>query len=97
VGAAAWPELVIEQQEEEESHQWLMGSMHWRTALVSVPWLLHKEARDAGCARSGESKQFRACSRGEHLTIEFENLLESDAGKSAGRSHRLLLRKKLLI
>lgn len=27
------------------------------------------------------SKYFRMCSRGEHLTIEFENLVESNEGK----------------
>uniref|UniRef100_A0A2K5DIJ7 Adaptor related protein complex 1 associated regulatory protein n=1 Tax=Aotus nancymaae TaxID=37293 RepID=A0A2K5DIJ7_AOTNA len=35
----------------------------------------------------GASKYFRTCSRGEHLTIEFENLVESDEGESPRSSH----------
>ncbi|KAM8939888.1 AP-1 complex-associated regulatory protein [Pelodytes ibericus] len=38
----------------------------------------------------GGSKYFRTCSRGEHFTIEFENLVESDEGESPGSSQRPL-------
>ncbi|XP_009698677.1 PREDICTED: AP-1 complex-associated regulatory protein [Cariama cristata] len=39
---------------------------------------------------STRSKYFRTCSTGEHFTIEFENLVESDEGESPGSSHRPL-------
>ncbi|MEE6461786.1 hypothetical protein FKM82_001403 [Ascaphus truei] len=38
----------------------------------------------------GGSKYFRTCSRGEHFTIEFENLVESDEGESPASSQRPL-------
>ncbi|KAM9237441.1 AP-1 complex-associated regulatory protein isoform 2-T2 [Dugong dugon] len=43
-----------------------------------------------------ESKYFRTCSRGEHLTIEFENLVESDEGESPGSSHRPLTEEEII-
>ncbi|ELR48625.1 AP-1 complex-associated regulatory protein, partial [Bos mutus] len=50
--------------------------------------LLRKEAgRLQRVGGGGGSKYFRTCSRGEHLTIEFENLVESDEGESPGSSH----------
>ncbi|XP_070272921.1 AP-1 complex-associated regulatory protein isoform X5 [Myotis yumanensis] len=42
------------------------------------------------------SKYFRTCSRGEHLTIEFENLVESDEGESPGSSHRPLTEEEIV-
>ncbi|XP_055972691.1 AP-1 complex-associated regulatory protein isoform X2 [Sorex fumeus] len=44
----------------------------------------------------GGSKYFRTCSRGEHLTIEFENLVESDEGESPGSSHRPLTEEEIV-
>ncbi|XP_036096696.1 AP-1 complex-associated regulatory protein isoform X2 [Molossus molossus] len=53
--------------------------------------------RDAGrLQRGGGSKYFRTCSRGEHLTIEFENLVESDEGESPGSSHRPLTEEEIV-
>ncbi|KAM8764139.1 AP-1 complex-associated regulatory protein isoform 1-T1 [Rhynchonycteris naso] len=53
--------------------------------------------RDAGrLPRGGGSKYFRTCSRGEHLTIEFENLVESDEGESPGSSHRPLTEEEIV-
>ncbi|XP_060248699.1 AP-1 complex-associated regulatory protein isoform X3 [Meriones unguiculatus] len=45
------------------------------------------------CSRS---KYFRTCPRGEHLTIEFENLVESDEGESPGSSHRPLTEEEIV-
>nr|XP_008525639.1 PREDICTED: AP-1 complex-associated regulatory protein [Equus przewalskii] len=42
------------------------------------------------------SRYFRTCSRGEHLTIEFENLVESDEGESPGSSHRPLTEEEIV-
>ncbi|XP_057649750.1 AP-1 complex-associated regulatory protein isoform X2 [Chionomys nivalis] len=44
----------------------------------------------------GGSKYFRTCPRGEHLTIEFENLVESDEGESPGSSHRPLTEEEIV-
>ncbi|XP_019512131.1 PREDICTED: AP-1 complex-associated regulatory protein isoform X5 [Hipposideros armiger] len=53
--------------------------------------------REAGrLRRGGGSKYFRTCSRGEHLTIEFENLVESDEGESPGSSHRPLTEEEIV-
>lgn len=53
--------------------------------------------REAGrLQRGGGSKYFRTCSRGEHLTIEFENLVESDEGESPGSSHRPLTEEEIV-
>ncbi|KAL9851503.1 AP-1 complex-associated regulatory protein isoform 2-T2 [Geothlypis trichas] len=41
------------------------------------------------------SKYFRTCSTGEHFTIEFENLVESDEGESPGSSHRPLTEEEI--
>ncbi|KAJ8281416.1 hypothetical protein GJAV_G00067420 [Gymnothorax javanicus] len=38
--------------------------------------------------RGGGSKYFRSSTRGEHYTIEFENLVESDEGETPGSSPR---------
>ncbi|CAI9548002.1 unnamed protein product [Staurois parvus] len=43
----------------------------------------------------GGSKYFRNCSRGEHFTIEFENLVESDEGESPGSSQRPLSEEEI--
>ncbi|XP_078532193.1 AP-1 complex-associated regulatory protein isoform X2 [Lissotriton helveticus] len=40
--------------------------------------------------RGGGSKYFRTCTTGEHYTIEFENLVESDEAESPGSSQRPL-------
>ncbi|XP_064918377.1 AP-1 complex-associated regulatory protein isoform X5 [Columba livia] len=42
-----------------------------------------------------KSKYFRTCSTGEHFTIEFENLVESDEGESPGSSHRPLTEEEI--
>ncbi|XP_064509949.1 AP-1 complex-associated regulatory protein isoform X2 [Pseudopipra pipra] len=44
---------------------------------------------------SALSKYFRTCSTGEHFTIEFENLVESDEGESPGSSHRPLTEEEI--
>ncbi|XP_074129650.1 AP-1 complex-associated regulatory protein isoform X1 [Sminthopsis crassicaudata] len=41
------------------------------------------------------SKYFRTCPTGEHFTIEFENLVESDEGESPGSSHRPLTEEEI--
>ncbi|XP_035565703.1 AP-1 complex-associated regulatory protein isoform X3 [Canis lupus baileyi] len=52
-----------------------MGNCCWTQCFG----LLRKEAgRLQRVGGGGGSKYFRTCSRGEHLTIEFENLVESD-------------------
>ncbi|NXP16651.1 AP1AR protein, partial [Scytalopus superciliaris] len=52
--------------------------------------------RDAGrLQRGGGSKYFRTCSTGEHFTIEFENLVESDEGESPGSNHRPLTEEEI--
>ncbi|XP_019377367.1 PREDICTED: AP-1 complex-associated regulatory protein, partial [Gavialis gangeticus] len=43
----------------------------------------------------GRSKYFRTCSTGEHFTIEFENLVESDEGESPGSSQRPLTEEEI--
>ncbi|XP_077156710.1 AP-1 complex-associated regulatory protein isoform X2 [Paroedura picta] len=45
--------------------------------------------------RGGGSKYFRTCSTGEHFTIEFENLVESDEGESPGSSQRPLTEEEI--
>ncbi|XP_036306462.1 AP-1 complex-associated regulatory protein isoform X4 [Pipistrellus kuhlii] len=53
--------------------------------------------REAGrLPRGGGSKYFRTCSRGEHLTIEFENLVESDEGESPGSRRRPLTEEEII-
>nr|XP_056711003.1 AP-1 complex-associated regulatory protein [Euleptes europaea] len=42
-----------------------------------------------------QSKYFRTCSTGEHFTIEFENLVESDEGESPGSSQRPLTEEEI--
>lgn len=51
--------------------------------------------RDGGRDRRDRSKYFRTCSTGEHFTIEFENLVESDEGESPGSSHRPLTEEEI--
>ncbi|KAM4809925.1 AP-1 complex-associated regulatory protein isoform 2-T2 [Rhinophrynus dorsalis] len=43
----------------------------------------------------GGSKYFRTTSRGEHFTIEFENLVESDEGESPASSQRPLSEEEI--
>ncbi|XP_018087471.1 adaptor related protein complex 1 associated regulatory protein S homeolog isoform X4 [Xenopus laevis] len=43
----------------------------------------------------GGSKYFKTTTRGEHFTIEFENLVESDEGESPGSSIRPLSEEEL--
>uniref|UniRef100_A0A2K5QKB8 AP-1 complex-associated regulatory protein n=1 Tax=Cebus imitator TaxID=2715852 RepID=A0A2K5QKB8_CEBIM len=74
--------LGTEQEKEEEEERRRLGRMRWGTAAGL------KEARRLRRAGGGGgSKYFRTCSRGEHLTIEFENLVESDEGESPRSSH----------
>ncbi|XP_062991475.1 AP-1 complex-associated regulatory protein [Elgaria multicarinata webbii] len=57
-------------------------------------WLFPK--RQAGrVQRGGGSKYFRTCPTGEHFTIEFENLVESDEGESPGSSQRPLTEEEI--
>ncbi|XP_026524486.1 AP-1 complex-associated regulatory protein isoform X1 [Pseudonaja textilis] len=52
--------------------------------------------REAGrLQRGGGSKYFRTCSTGEHFTIEFENLVESDEGESPGSNQRPLTEEEI--
>nr|XP_033811468.1 AP-1 complex-associated regulatory protein [Geotrypetes seraphini] len=52
--------------------------------------------RQAGrLQRGGGSKYFRTCSTGEHFTIEFENLVESDEGESPESSQRPLSEEEI--
>ncbi|XP_006271597.1 AP-1 complex-associated regulatory protein isoform X1 [Alligator mississippiensis] len=53
--------------------------------------------RDAARSQrgGGGSKYFRTCSTGEHFTIEFENLVESDEGESPGSSQRPLTEEEI--
>ncbi|XP_015267369.1 PREDICTED: AP-1 complex-associated regulatory protein isoform X1 [Gekko japonicus] len=48
-----------------------------------------------GGGGGGGSKYFRTCSTGEHFTIEFENLVESDEGESPGSSQRPLTEEEI--
>ncbi|XP_030046713.1 AP-1 complex-associated regulatory protein [Microcaecilia unicolor] len=53
-------------------------------------------SREAGrLQRGGGSKYFRTCSTGEHFTIEFENLVESDEGESPESSQRPLSEEEI--
>ncbi|XP_054845837.1 AP-1 complex-associated regulatory protein isoform X2 [Eublepharis macularius] len=57
-------------------------------------WLFPR--RETGrLQRGGGSKYFRTCSTGEHFTIEFENLVESDEGESPGSSQRPLTEEEI--
>ncbi|XP_060102902.1 AP-1 complex-associated regulatory protein isoform X1 [Heteronotia binoei] len=57
-------------------------------------WLFPR--RETGrIQRGGGSKYFRTCSTGEHFTIEFENLVESDEGESPGSSQRPLTEEEI--
>ncbi|XP_012583390.1 PREDICTED: AP-1 complex-associated regulatory protein isoform X2 [Condylura cristata] len=70
-----------------------MGNCCWTQCFG----LLRKEAgRLQRAGGGGGSKYFRTCSRGEHLTIEFENLVESDEGESPGSSHRHLTEEEII-
>ncbi|XP_059779421.1 AP-1 complex-associated regulatory protein isoform X2 [Balaenoptera ricei] len=70
-----------------------MGNCCWTQCFG----LLRKEAgRLQRVGGGGGSKYFRTCSRGEHLTIEFENLVESDEGESPGSNHRPLTEEEIV-
>uniref|UniRef100_A0A4X1V1M3 Family with sequence similarity 241 member A n=1 Tax=Sus scrofa TaxID=9823 RepID=A0A4X1V1M3_PIG len=75
--------------------RWLSGRRRGRSRSRSP-------GRPRGGAGGGQrrswsrSKYFRTCSRGEHLTIEFENLVESDEGESPGSSHRPLTEEEIV-
>lgn len=53
-------------------------------------WSLFRRENNRLQRSGGGSKYFRTCSKGEHYTIEFENLVESDEGESPGSSQRPL-------
>ncbi|XP_028932590.1 AP-1 complex-associated regulatory protein isoform X1 [Ornithorhynchus anatinus] len=63
-----------------------MGNCCWTQCFG----LLRREAGRLQRGGGGGSKYFRTCSTGEHFTIEFENLVESDEGESPGSNHRPL-------
>ncbi|XP_008831933.1 AP-1 complex-associated regulatory protein isoform X1 [Nannospalax galili] len=69
-----------------------MGNCCWTQCFG----LLRREAGRLQRAGGGGSKYFRTCSRGEHLTIEFENLVESEEGESPGSSHRPLTEEEIV-
>ncbi|XP_051823095.1 AP-1 complex-associated regulatory protein isoform X4 [Antechinus flavipes] len=68
-----------------------MGNCCW-TQCFGV---LRKEAGRLQRGGGGGSKYFRTCPTGEHFTIEFENLVESDEGESPGSSHRPLTEEEI--
>ncbi|XP_018425509.1 PREDICTED: AP-1 complex-associated regulatory protein isoform X2 [Nanorana parkeri] len=57
--------------------------------------LRRNSSRIQRAAGGGGSKYFRNCSGGEHFTIEFENLVESDEGESPGSSQRPLSEEEI--
>ncbi|XP_023574659.1 AP-1 complex-associated regulatory protein-like isoform X2 [Octodon degus] len=69
-----------------------MGNCSWTQCCG----LLRKEAGRLQRADGRGSKYFITCWRGEHLTIEFENLVESDEGESPGNSHRPLTEEEIV-
>ncbi|XP_071975400.1 AP-1 complex-associated regulatory protein isoform X1 [Engystomops pustulosus] len=58
-------------------------------------WSLFRRENNRIQRSGGGSKYFRTCSRGEHYTIEFENLVESDEGESPGSSQRPLSEEEI--
>ncbi|XP_016000346.1 AP-1 complex-associated regulatory protein isoform X6 [Rousettus aegyptiacus] len=70
-----------------------MGNCCWTQCFGRLRREAGRLQRGAG---GGGSKYFRTCSRGEHLTIEFENLVESDEGESPGSSHRPLTEEEIV-
>uniref|UniRef100_F1M9P0 Adaptor-related protein complex 1 associated regulatory protein n=4 Tax=Rattus norvegicus TaxID=10116 RepID=F1M9P0_RAT len=79
---------------------WRRSGSSRRHAMGNCCWtqcfgLLRREAGRLQRAGGG-SKYFRTCPRGEHLTIEFENLVESDEGESPGSSHRPLTEEEIV-
>ncbi|XP_066488677.1 AP-1 complex-associated regulatory protein [Tiliqua scincoides] len=58
-------------------------------------WLFPRREAGRGQRGGGGSKYFRTCSTGEHFTIEFENLVESDEGESPGSSQRPLTEEEI--
>ncbi|XP_020857027.1 AP-1 complex-associated regulatory protein isoform X2 [Phascolarctos cinereus] len=68
-----------------------MGNCCWTQCFG----LLRKEAGRLQRGGGGGSKYFRTFPTGEHFTIEFENLVESDEGESPGSSHRPLTEEEI--
>ncbi|XP_073428052.1 AP-1 complex-associated regulatory protein isoform X1 [Dendrobates tinctorius] len=58
-------------------------------------WSLCRRKNNRIQRSGGGSKYFRTSSRGEHYTIEFENLVESDEGESPGSSQRPLSEEEI--
>ncbi|XP_077135035.1 AP-1 complex-associated regulatory protein isoform X2 [Ranitomeya variabilis] len=58
-------------------------------------WSLCRRENNRIQRSGGGSKYFRTSSRGEHYTIEFENLVESDEGESPGSSQRPLSEEEI--
>ncbi|KYO24403.1 AP-1 complex-associated regulatory protein isoform C [Alligator mississippiensis] len=74
---------------------WLEGSLE----MLCITWELDGRNRTPNHLRISSlkfrSKYFRTCSTGEHFTIEFENLVESDEGESPGSSQRPLTEEEI--
>ncbi|XP_039702805.1 AP-1 complex-associated regulatory protein isoform X9 [Pteropus medius] len=70
-----------------------MGNCCWTQCFGRLRREAGRLQRGAG---GGGSKYFRTCSRGEHLTIEFENLVGSDEGESPGSSQRPLTEEEIV-
>ncbi|XP_060635064.2 AP-1 complex-associated regulatory protein isoform X2 [Anolis sagrei] len=58
-------------------------------------WLFPRRPAGRIQRGGGGSKYFKPCSTGEHFTIEFENLVESDEGESPGSSQRPLTEEEI--
>ncbi|XP_009280901.1 PREDICTED: AP-1 complex-associated regulatory protein [Aptenodytes forsteri] len=71
------------------------GSSQLRRTVRKTVTDVEKFDGSSQLRRTVRSKYFRTCSTGEHFTIEFENLVESDEGESPGSSHRPLTEEEI--